>query len=349
MSKELRNILKPLSWVYKQITSVRNKMYDSGYLKSTKFSIPVIVVGNLSVGGTGKTPQVEYLIQLLKDNYKVAVLSRGYKRKSKGFILANTTSNAEILGDEPYQYYKKFKDIFVAVDADRTNGIAQLQKKVNPDIVLLDDAFQHRKVQGGLNVLLTPYNDLYTEDTLLPAGNLREPVTGAERAQVIVVTKCPTILTEEQQFETAQKLNPTLEQTVFFSTISYGKTLEGSSTIKLTALKDYHVVLVTGIANSKPLVQFLESKVKKITHKKYADHHHFSQKEINDIKNTYTNIATNKIIITTEKDYVRIFGRFLELSYLPIKIDFLAHKNDFDKIIVNYVEQSTRNGCVSKK
>lgn len=344
MSRKIRNILQPISWLYKQVTLVRNKMYDKQILKSTKFSIPVIVVGNLSVGGTGKTPQVEYLIRLLKKNYKVAVLSRGYKRKSKGFILANAQANAEILGDEPYQYYRKFKDIFVAVDANRTNGIMQLQKKVNPEVVLLDDAFQHRKVEGGLNILLTPYYNLYTEDKVLPSGNLRESAKGANRAHVIVVTKCPAKLTEKEQEKIIEKINPTLWQTVFFSCINYSKTIEGTKPIEVSELKKYHVLLITGIANPKPLLNFLKDRTKQITHKKFPDHHHFSEKEKNNIKDIYTKIATdNKIILTTEKDYVRIFDSFLELNYLPIKIDFLTHKIDFDKIILNYVEQSTRN------
>lgn len=344
MRRQIRHILQPFSWIYKQITSVRNKMYDKGVFKSTKFSIPVIVVGNLSVGGTGKTPQVEYLIRLLRKKYKVAVLSRGYKRKSKGFILANKQVNAEVLGDEPYQYYRKFKDVFVAVDANRTNGIIQLQKKVSPDVVLLDDAFQHRKVQGGLNILLTPYYNLYTEDKVLPSGNLRESIKGANRAHIIVVTKCPTKLTEKEQEETIKKINPTLWQTVFFSSIDYSKTIEGAKPMKVSELNKFHVLLITGIANPKPLLNFLKDKTKQITHKKFPDHHHFSEKEKKEIKQLYTNIsANNKIILTTEKDYVRIFDSFLELNYLPIKINFLAYKDDFDKIILNYVEQSTRN------
>ncbi|NNC69408.1 MAG: tetraacyldisaccharide 4'-kinase, partial [Flavobacteriaceae bacterium] len=182
----LRKILYPFSILYGEITSARNKMYDRGVLKSTKFEIPVIVVGNLSVGGTGKSPQIEYLIRLLKDDYKVAVLSRGYKRTSKGFIIANEAATVESIGDEPLQFYTKFKNqITVAVDADRVKGIKKLCEHVDPDVILLDDAFQHRKVEAGLNILLTPYDNLYTDDKMLPTGDLREKVKGASRAQVI--------------------------------------------------------------------------------------------------------------------------------------------------------------------
>jgi len=186
----IRKILYPFSFVYWMVTTVRNWLYDAGIKKSTKFNIPTIVVGNLSVGGTGKTPQIEMLVRLLKDHYKLAVLSRGYKRKSKGFVLANSKVSVEELGDEPFQFFTKFSNIEVAVDGNRVRGIQQLLKlNTPPEIVLLDDAFQHRKVIGGYAILLTPYNDLYVNDTMLPTGNLRESVAGAKRAQVIVVTK----------------------------------------------------------------------------------------------------------------------------------------------------------------
>jgi tetraacyldisaccharide 4'-kinase len=193
----LRKILFPFAVLYGFITSIRNFLFDYRILKSYSFPIPVIAVGNLSVGGTGKTPQIEYLIRLLSNKYKIATLSRGYKRKSEGFILANATSNAEILGDEPFQFYKKFPNIQVAVDANRKNGIEQLLSQSNkPDVILLDDAFQHRKVKAGFYILLTAYNDLFINDFMLPTGNLRESRSGAKRADMIIVTKCPRDISE---------------------------------------------------------------------------------------------------------------------------------------------------------
>ena len=187
----LRHILWPLAIIYGIITSIRNFLYNHNYFRSHTFSIPVVAVGNLSVGGTGKTPMVEYLIRLFSDSHKVAVLSRGYKRKSKGFILANTNTTTEEIGDEPFQYFSKFKNILVAVDAQRKNGIEQLlQLPQKPEIILLDDAFQHRKVNANFYVLLTAYSDLFTDDFMLPVGNLREVKSGAQRAQAVVVSKC---------------------------------------------------------------------------------------------------------------------------------------------------------------
>ncbi len=320
-------------------------MYNKGVLTSTKFEIPVIVVGNLSVGGTGKTPQIEYLIRLLKNKYKIAVLSRGYKRKTKGFIIADKFSDATKIGDEPFQYYQKFKDIIVAVDTDRVNGIKQLKKLHSPpEIILLDDAFQHRKVTAGFNILLTPYNDLYVDDTMLPTGNLREKIEGATRAQMIVVTKCPKELTDEQQFEVAKKLQPTLYQTVFFSKIVYDTNVKDElESIPINELKNYKVLLVTGIANPKPLTEFLIEKSIQFEHLKFGDHHNFSEKEINDIKKKFEKITSQKkIILTTEKDFVRLKSN-LDVYYLEIKIKFVDHGSDFDIKIMKYVEQSTRN------
>jgi tetraacyldisaccharide 4'-kinase len=344
MSKT-RKILYPLSVLYGEITRIRNKMYDNGVLKSTQFDIPVIVVGNLSVGGTGKTPQIEYLIRLLEKEYKIAVLSRGYKRKSKGFLIADTSSDAQKIGDEPFQYYQKFKNIIVAVDTDRVNGINQLKGLENPpEIILLDDAFQHRKVDAGFNILLTPYNDLYVDDTMLPSGNLRERTEGAERAQIIIVTKCPNELSDKKQFEVASKLEPALYQTVFFSSIEYASVIKDKkSTISLSDLKDYQVLLVTGIANPTPLVNYLNSESIKFEHLKYPDHHDFSDKEIKNIKSIFNKISSKKkIILTTEKDFVRLENQ-LDVKYLEIKTVFINHGQDFDKKIINYVEQSSGN------
>lgn len=341
----LRKIVYPFSLLYGLITSVRNYLYNKGILIATQFKTPTIVVGNLSVGGTGKTPQIEYLVRLLQNNYRIAVLSRGYKRKSKGFIIADEKVTAEIIGDEPYQYYQKFPAIVVSVDADRTNGIQQLEALENPpEVILLDDAFQHRKVKGGFNILLTSYQNLYVDDVMLPTGTLREKVTGANRAQVIIVTKCPNNLTESAQFEIARKLNPILTQKVFFTTIEYGNELKGTSSINLSDLKDAEILLVTGIANPTPLTEYLTNQKIKFKHLKYPDHYHFKEKDIAEIKSIFKLLpSNNKIILTTEKDYVRIFNKIKFLYYISIKTKFILHEEDFENIINNYVEQSTRN------
>ena len=218
----LRKLLFPFAILYGFITGIRNFLFDKGVLKSYSFDVPIIAVGNLSVGGTGKTPQIEYLIRLLSPSYKVATLSRGYKRKSEGFVLADSTSNAEILGDEPFQFYKKFNNIQVAVDANRKNGIEKLLSQTNkPEVILLDDAFQHRKVKAGFYILLTSYDDLYSDDFILPTGNLRESRTGAKRANLVVVTKCPATLSPDEQNKIQAKLNLTSNQELYFSYIEY--------------------------------------------------------------------------------------------------------------------------------
>jgi len=341
--KILRYILFPFSILYGIITSIRNILFNANILKSTKFKTPTIVVGNLSVGGTGKTPQIEYLIRLLQDNYKIAVLSRGYKRKSEGFVLADETATAETIGDEPFQFYKKFPNVIVSVDANRTNGIKQLENLASPpDLILLDDAFQHRKVNAGFNILLTSYNSLYVNDFMLPTGNLRETSLGAKRAQVIIVTKCPSNLSEIEQKIIAKKLKPIQNQPVFFTSISYDEELKGNTSINLEALKGTEILLITGIASPTPLTNYLASKQLKFKHLKYPDHYHFKEKDISEINNAYINIKSkSKIILTTEKDYVRIFGRLKNVYYISIKTTFINQKNSFDTIINNYVGKSS--------
>jgi len=341
--KFLRKILYPFSVLYGEVTAARNKLYDNDVLTSTRFDIPIIVVGNLSVGGTGKSPQIEYLIRLLQNEYKIAVLSRGYKRQSKGFIIADEKASAQSIGDEPMQFYQKFKDIIVAVDADRVNGINQLKALKNkPDIILLDDAFQHRKVAAGFNILLTPYNNLYVDDTMLPTGDLREKVSGASRAQIIIVTKCPDSLTEQQQFKIADKLQPEMHQTVFFSKIAYAEAVIGPSSIHVDDLHHYKVVLVTGIARTKPLCEFLDRKKVTYEHLKYADHYRFTKKDIEKIKTSFKAIKSDKkIILTTEKDYVRTFDSSnRQVYYLPIETAFLEHQNGFDALVKKYIGKS---------
>jgi len=344
---KIRKILYPLSLLYGEVVNARNKAYEKGVLNSTSFTIPTIVVGNLNVGGTGKSPQIEYLVRLLKKDYRIAVLSRGYKRKSKGFQLANENSTSDQLGDEPFQFYKKFNNIIVAVDADRVNGINQLQQlETPPEVILLDDAFQHRKVNPGFTILLTDHQNLYVDDSMLPSGNLREKVDGAKRAQVIVVSKCPEDLNDEDQFRIAQKLQPELNQTIFFSAIEYhNQVVNDKDKIDVLELEKFDVLLVTGIAKPKPLEQFLNVNNIKFKHLKYPDHHDFTESDKKKIRNSFESLKSNKkIILTTEKDYVRNFTvNQKNIYYLPIKTKFLDNEEDFNKLILNYVQQNAGN------
>ena len=332
----LRKILFPFAILYGFITAIRNFLFDRGVLKSTSFDIPVIAVGNLSVGGTGKSPQIEYLIRLLSDKYKVATLSRGYKRKSEGFVLANSTSNAEILGDEPFQFYQKFPNIQVAVDANRTNGITQLlSQKEKPEVILLDDAYQHRKVRAGFYILLTAFDDLYADDFMLPTGNLREIRSGADRANVIVVTKCPKNLSDEKQEEIRLKLKLSCSQQIYFTFIDYDDAVyRKGEEIDVKDIKSETKLLLAGIAKPKPFFDFLKNEKDECL--TFPDHHHFSETDLNAIKNK----AQNKKIITTEKDYVRLKDSKLvsQLYYLPIKSTFINHQQNFDATILEYVK-----------
>jgi tetraacyldisaccharide 4'-kinase len=343
----IRKILYPLSILYGEIVSIRNKAFDKGILTSTTFNLATIVVGNLNVGGTGKSPQIEYLVRLLENKFKIAILSRGYKRKSKGFQLANNNSTAKQIGDEPLQFYRKFNDIEVAVDADRINGIKKL-KKINPkiDVILLDDAFQHRKVKGGYNILLTAYDNLYVNDTMLPTGDLREKVHGAKRANIIIVSKCPKDLTGQEQFEITQKLNPEKKQSVFFSSIAYSNMVINTfDKISITELGEYKVLLVTGIANANPLIKHLENEDIQFEHLKYSDHHDFSLKDKKRIFEKFElMLSDKKIILTTEKDFVRAFtNKNRNVYYIPIQSVFLDKEKEFNELILNYVQQNKRN------
>ena len=334
----LRKILFPFAILYGFITSIRNFLFDNGILKSYSFDVPVIAVGNLSVGGTGKTPQIEYLIRLLSPEYKVATLSRGYKRQSEGFVLADSSSNAAILGDEPFQFYTKFKDIQVAVDADRKNGIEQLLSHTNkPEVILLDDAFQHRKVKAGFYILLTSYGDLYSNDFMLPTGNLRESRIGAKRANVIIVTKCPANLSLDEQNKIKSDLKLDSNQELYFSYIDYDDSIYSEDkTMKVSEIKNVDKLLLAGIAKPKPFFNHLQSKNDdKLV---FPDHHHFTEKELLKIKDK----AQSKIIITTEKDYVRLKGSIPneQLFYLPIRSSFLFSGENFDRSITDYVEST---------
>jgi len=337
--KIFRFLLLPFALLYWIITYLRNFLYDKRFLKSYKANIPVIAVGNLSVGGTGKSPQIEYLIRLLSDKYKIAVLSRGYKRKSKGFILANSNTKVEDLGDEPFQFFSKFKNVQIAVDSNRTRGIINLLNQKNkPDIILLDDAFQHRKVQANMYILLTVYDDLYTDDYILPMGNLREPKNGTKRANVVIVTKCPENLSIQEKKRIEYKLSLDYNQKLFFSTINYDDfVFSVNNKINISEIKSQEKVLLAGIAKPDLFFDFLKGKNDVLL--KYSDHHNFSENEINDIKQK----AKGKIIITTEKDYVRIQEKLDvdKLFYLPIKSCFLEQESVFNELVLSFCNIKT--------
>lgn len=330
--KFIRIILFPIVPIYYVVTWLRNWLYDTGIKPSKAYDFPIICVGNLSTGGTGKTPMIEYLIRLLKDEKSIATLSRGYKRKTEGFILADQNANSDTLGDEPFQFYNKFDDILVAVDSDRQNGIAQLRAlNAKPEVILLDDAYQHRKVKAGFNVLLTSYDNLYFKDIVLPTGNLREPRSGAKRADFIVVTKCDKDISEAEKQKITSKLKLKKHQNVFFSYIDYAESVTSESAfLKLDTLPKF--TLVTGIANAKPLVSFLANKGLKFDHLEYSDHYNFRSSDIE-------NLASKSLIITTEKDYVRLsVNKRLKdkLYYLPIEIK-IDKSEVFNKIVKDFV------------
>jgi tetraacyldisaccharide 4'-kinase len=329
--RKIAVVFVPVYWV---ITWVYHQLYNLRLLKSAKFDHPVICVGNLAVGGTGKTPMIEYLITFLSDKYKIAVLSRGYKRKSSGFIIANHDACAEQIGDEPFQIYSKFKNVIVAVDEKRKRGINNLlQLKNKPQIILLDDAFQHRQVTSGLNILLTAYHDLYCNDMMLPTGNLREPKNGANRAEVIVATKCPDNLSATQKQVIEKQLKLQAHQVLFFSSIKYEIAVRNNENfLNISDLKEKEFTLLTGIANPIPLVTFLEQNQMVFEHLGYPDHHFFTTEELELLK-------TKSLIVTTEKDFVRLQGRLENhrgLYYLPISIQ-IDLETEFNTIINAYI------------
>lgn len=335
--KWLRKLLFPFSLLYWAITSLRNKLFDLGWIRSKTYPIPVICVGNLSTGGTGKSPMIEFLIAALKENWKLAVLSRGYKRCSKGYKEVLVQSTVQETGDEPLQIKRKFPEVVVAVCESRQMGIENLGGKF--DVILLDDAYQHRKVKPSFSILLTAFPNLYVDDYILPMGNLRESRSGAKRADIIIVTKCPTALTREEMFEIKKELNPQSSQKVYFSTIGYGKEIINKSGSKpLQYLKNQKFTLVTGIANPRPLVNYLKEKGNEFDHKSFGDHHDFDNSEVKDLE-------LNSIILTTEKDYIRLQPKIkkAELYYLPIETLFLNNsKKDFITQIYGHLEIFSR-------
>lgn len=354
--------LQPLSWFYGLGVRFRNTLFETGFLKSRSFSIPVISVGNITVGGTGKTPHVEYLIRLLQDHSRVAVLSRGYKRKSHGFQIANESSTARTIGDEPFQMKQKFPKVIVAVDKNRVHGIEALNQKYQDiDVILLDDAFQHRYVKPGINILLVDYHRLIIYDTLLPAGRLREPLTGKNRADMVIITKCPKDLKpmEYRVITKAMDLYP--YQQIFFTTLEYGELTplfkKEAPTVNLDKLKDHNVLLLTGIASPRQMKEDLTPVVSKLSMLSFPDHHAFSQKDIEQISSEFAKLLSPKCIITTEKDAARFIGleglsnEIKENIYiLPVRIKFMLNQEEkFNENIIGYVRKNSRNSILVKR
>lgn len=359
---KINDWLLPFSWIYGSIVRFRNWLFDMGLKKSKSFSIPIISVGNITVGGSGKTPHVEYLIRLLHDKAKIAVLSRGYKRKSHGYVLAEESTTMPEIGDEPFQMHQKFSDIYVAVDAKRARGIENLQNDEatkDVDVVLLDDAFQHRYVKPGINILLVDYHRLIIYDKMLPAGRLREPLSGKNRADIVIITKCPKDLKpmEFRVLTKAMDLYPF--QKLYFTSIDYDtpKGVFEEKQIELDKLQDYHVLLLTGIASPKQMEHDLKPMTKDITNLSFGDHHSFKGKDIDRINDAFESMPEPRIIITTEKDAVRLreteglYEKVKSNMYeLPIKISFMLDQQDnFNEKIISYVRKNSRNSILAKR
>ncbi len=326
-------LLWPFGILYGSILAIRNLFYNKGWLSSYQSSIFTISVGNLSMGGTGKTPMVEFLVRALSPKYKTAILSRGYGRKNPSEVLiANTQHTAADLGDEPMQYHSKFPDVSVVVASNRAQGAQKIEaEKPDTELIILDDAFQHRGIRPHLSILLTDYSHLYTKDAVVPAGNLREFACGAKRAHIIVVSKCPKAITETDKAHIRRLLRPAKHQMVLFSSIGYqAPVFVGKQTETAPSLDQCHVLLLTGIARPAPLKQYLENKCTQLTHLAYRDHYHFNLKAIQDIKTAFETMSgTKKCLITTEKDWQRLeyhphihLLEGIPIAYMPIETVF---------------------------
>ena len=322
MKSLLLSILKylslPLTILYGSVVWLRNKFYDWKIFSSIGFDLPVICVGNITVGGTGKSPHIEYLIELLSPYYSLATLSRGYRRRSRGFKLAGPDSTARDIGDEPFQFKTKYPQIAVAVAEERMTAIPLLlQQRPHLQVILLDDAFQHRTVKAGLNILLTDYDRLYTRDHIMPFGLLRESPKAAERAGIIIVSKCPPDLNLSEKQKIEAEIQAQAHQQVFFSTIAYQQLYPLTHTL-IVPDADYVVLLVTGIANPQPLKNHLQSKFSKVYSLPYKDHHYFTFDDLDEIYETFANIPeSKKIMVTTEKDAGRLMLLKDKMAHQP--------------------------------
>lgn len=338
--KALRVLLFPFAVVYNAVTAVRNRLYDSGTRPSVRFDVPVIGVGNLSVGGTGKTPMIEYLVRLLASGYNIATLSRGYGRRTKGIRIANQNDDATTIGDEPLQYYRKFRNkVVVAVGEERVLAIPYILDE-NPEVnlILLDDAFQHRRIKPRFQILLTEYNNLFVNDYLLPAGRLRESRRGADRADVVVVTKCPSNITDDKMISIESAIRQYSRKAVFFTKICYGNVLPVSG---ISPYRPEKVVLVSGIANPAPLEDYVARNFRLVKHFEFPDHHAYTRANLEAVGAAAR--RENAAVITTEKDMVKmdiaVFEKLsVPLHYLPIEIEFLKNGKEFDEMVLNAIK-----------
>jgi tetraacyldisaccharide 4'-kinase len=350
--KSIRILLFPFSFLYGSIVYIRNYLFDKNILKSLAFNLPIIGVGNLSVGGTGKSPMVEYLIRLLKDKYEIATLSRGYKRRTKGYALANAQTTAIDIGDEPMQFHAKFPEVAVAVGEERIVAVPQLlQDRPQTQAIILDDAFQHRSISAGLNILLTDCNNLFTRDFFLPTGDLRDQRSSYKRAQIIVVTKCPPNLTEAEKERIKKEISPKSGQQIFFTTIQYGTPYHIITKNERSITTDEEILLVCGIANPAPLKNYLTTNAKTYYERTFSDHHIFTIDDLEDIREKLQDIqAEKKLIITTEKDAVRLekfSNELMELPVfvIPVKHTFLFGEGmRFDDSINTFIQNFSREG-----
>jgi tetraacyldisaccharide 4'-kinase len=352
----IRLLLYPLALIYGAIAWLRNRMYDNGMFASVRFAPPVIAVGNLSTGGTGKTPHIEYLVRLLKDQYMVATMSRGYKRSSQGFLIADPDSNALRIGDEPMQYHLKYPELIVSVAEERMTGIPQLlQRKPETDVILLDDAFQHRSVKAGMNILITDYSKPFYRDYVLPFGNLREGRSSYKRADIIIVSKCPANLAASEAEEIERRVNKKEHQSVYFSKIDYSQPYN-LLTGETVDLQNASTLLVCGIAKPQPLQDHLKNIGKDLHTLSYPDHHYFVTKDLEEIRQAYDNWnVPNKLIVTTEKDAARLHLHREKLSewnipliVLPISVSIMFGKEEeFNSKVLGYVDEMvTENNTI---
>ncbi len=354
----LKILLYPFALLYGLVIGFRHFLFNIGVLPSRSFDVPVIGVGNISMGGTGKTPHTEYLTRLLQKDFRVAILSLGYLRKSKDFVLANESSSFEDIGDEPMQYLHDFgHEVRVAVDRDRCRGVEKLLSLEDaPEVIILDDALQHRFIKPGLNLLLTDYRQLYTDDYLFPTGNLRDLKTVAKRADIIIVTKTEKILSPLVKRFITEKLAPGAHQKLYFSYLKYSTPVSIPSLEKVKIEKQYStIILFTGIANSYPLKDKLRYRCRELITLDFPDHHNYTKKDILFIRKTWNEqYAKRKLMVTTEKDAMRLINspylrllKDLPMVYLPIEVKFHGQDgNNFNKQVLNYVRENQRNSSI---
>jgi len=322
----IRFLVFPLSIIFKFVTDLRNKLYDCNFLKSEKISVPVISVGNLSTGGTGKTPMVDFIINNLKKDYDISVLSRGYKRKLKGFIEIKNSDNPIQVGDEPFLLKSNHVEVPIFVCEDRVEGANKIISESDTNLILMDDAFQHRKISRNLDIVLTDYNNLFYKDYLLPYGYLRESRKNINRADIIIVTKCPLDFNKADANKIKNQINPKKTQSLFFSQINYSEILYGFKEVPFKSIANSKLTLVTGIANSQPLKEYLRKNNVIFNHFEYPDHYNYSMKDVNKILAT----TKNNLILTTKKDYYKLSQFKIDnLLYIDIEVKFFDGKQRF--------------------